>query len=179
MKPNINELWKANTLKGLGQTDRWMLLNSSQIFSPLPPLPPLPFDIFCALLPLNRGHLEFSVRLIHWEDSSHVISTFNLTNEDSWLELIAFPQGHNSICDVHHQSPSTLEYHGWTWGAVQGLGGGRRGWVEAVATSIYARWGPAVNKHMTEPFAPARHSTTKAKATAGGDSSASRSPPYG
>lgn len=51
----------------------------------------------------------FPVLLIHWKDSSHVISTFNLTNESSWLELIAFPQGHNSICNVHDQSPCALE----------------------------------------------------------------------
>lgn len=27
----------------------------------------------------------FFVTLIHWKDYSHVISTFNLANEDSWL----------------------------------------------------------------------------------------------
>lgn len=56
----------------------------------------------------QRGFFS-PVLLIHWKDSSHVISTFNLTNEASWLELIAFPQGHNSICNVHDQSPRALE----------------------------------------------------------------------
>lgn len=35
-------------------------------------------------------------------------------------ELIAFPQGHNSICDINHQSPFALLCLGLTWGASEG-----------------------------------------------------------
>lgn len=91
---------------------RWMLVNGIQISFFGLSFFVFPF-CFCSSL-TQKLWKDFSffplpVLLIHWKDSSHVISTFNLTNEASWLELIAFPQGHNSICNVHDQSPRALE----------------------------------------------------------------------
>lgn len=93
---------------------------SSASLSCLIPLVLFPFCFCCS--PTQRLWERFFFHpalLIHWKDSSHVISTFNLTNEASWLELIAFPQGHNSICNVHDQSRRALE-SGSRQGAIEG-----------------------------------------------------------
>lgn len=123
---------------------------------------PFPFFVFpfffcCSITQRFRRVSPHPILLIHWKDSSHVISTFNLTNEASWLELIAFPQGHNSICNVHDQSPRAL------------VSGSRQGAIEDQKTSPFIfracskqiRWSSRSCQSYKEPQSCNGHDSEK------------------